>query len=117
MLRLWALHALHIGGGDSGYQTHRNHGPCLSHGIDDDLHQQLHLGGLGEGCVDRTMWYLSSLEWSLMFTVSCQERIWHAWFGTIKYCAIRLLFMTGRLVDLAWAKQHQKLLTVHMYTR
>ena len=43
------LHALHDGGG-SGYQTHLNHGPCLSHGIDGDLHQQLHLGGLGEAC-------------------------------------------------------------------
>ena len=51
LLRLWALRALHDGG---GYQTHHNHGPCLSQGIDGDQHQQLHLGGLGEGCADRT---------------------------------------------------------------
>ena len=65
------LHALHDGGG-SGYQTHHNHGPCLSQGIDGDLHQQLHLGGLGEGCVDRTTWCLSSLEWSSQLAIKSE---------------------------------------------
>ena len=83
LLRLWALHALHDGGG-SCYQTHHNHGPCLSQGIDSDLNQQLHLGGLGEGCVDRTTWCLSSLEWSSQLAVSYQERIWHGIHGLVR---------------------------------
>ena len=97
MLRLWVLlPALHDGG---DYQTHHNHGP-LSQGIDGDVHQQLHLGGLGEGCVDRTTWCLSSLEWSSLFAVSEYGMAFMVWF------VIRLLFRKGRLVDLARAILH-----------